>query len=356
MTKVILYTRVSTEDQVRGYSLRQQAEALREHCSSNGYEVIEEISDEGYSGAYLERPGIDRMRDIVETGEVDLVLAQDRDRISREPALLYLLAKDFVPYGTRIKALNQHGDDSAEGHLTDGIIDQIAKYERAKMAERTKRGKRKKAKEGKMVGTGVTNYGFRLENDHYVIDPEEMEVVGRIFHLLAEGNSFYDVVKFLNSEGVTRRGKPWLRQSMRNFVMNDVYKPHTVSELAPYLTPEVLSSLDPDKSYGIYWYGRERKTYTTVSEAKNGKKEYKTKVRTEQTPREEWIAIPVPSSLPRGIVEKARNNVSEKVWKISMNADRFWELSGGIVFCSECGRRLAPKSTSPRNSEKTYYY
>ena len=85
--KVILYARVSTEEQAReGYSLAQQLEALREHAHHEGYEVLEEIVDRGYSGASLERPGMDRMRDLVAAGGVSVVLAQDRDRYVREPA------------------------------------------------------------------------------------------------------------------------------------------------------------------------------------------------------------------------------------------------------------------------------
>src|SRR3712207_6375036 len=69
--RAVLYARVSTEEQVRsGYSLAQQLEALRAHCEREGYEVLEEVSDPGQSGACLERPGMDRVRDLVATGGV----------------------------------------------------------------------------------------------------------------------------------------------------------------------------------------------------------------------------------------------------------------------------------------------
>jgi site-specific DNA recombinase len=61
-----------------------------------------------------------------------VVLAQDRDRIAREPAYHYLLRQEFEEHGTRIRALNDRGDESPEGELTDGILDQLAKFERAK--------------------------------------------------------------------------------------------------------------------------------------------------------------------------------------------------------------------------------
>src|SRR5687768_13954062 len=86
---VILYARVSTDEQARsGYSLVQQIEALRAYAAREGYEVLEVVLDPGESGASLERPGMDRVRDLVAAGGVSAVLAQDRDRFSREPAYL----------------------------------------------------------------------------------------------------------------------------------------------------------------------------------------------------------------------------------------------------------------------------
>ena len=133
--RAILYARVSTDEQARsGYSLAQQIEALRDYAAREGYEVLEEVSNHGESDASLERPGMDRVRDLVAAGGVSVVLAQDRDRFAREPAYLYLLREEFATHGARIKSLNDRGDDSPEGQLTDGILDQLAKFERAKMA------------------------------------------------------------------------------------------------------------------------------------------------------------------------------------------------------------------------------
>src|ERR687889_1328693 len=170
--QAILYARVSTDEQARsGYSLAQQLEALREYAAREGYKVLEEVSDPGQSGASLERPGMDRVRDLVAGGGVSLVLAQDRDRFAREPAYHYLLRREFEEHGTKMCALNDRGDESPEGELTDGILDQLAKFERAKTAERTRRGKLRKAREGKVVGTQAARYGFKFNaaRDGYLI-------------------------------------------------------------------------------------------------------------------------------------------------------------------------------------------
>jgi site-specific DNA recombinase len=148
--RAILYARVSTDEQARsGYSLAQQIEALREYADREGYEIVEEVLDHGQSGASLDRPGMDRVRDLVASGSISVVLAQDRDRFAREPAYHYLLRREFEEHGCKLRALNDQGDGSPEGELTDGILDQLAKYERSKVAQRTQRenyGERERAK------------------------------------------------------------------------------------------------------------------------------------------------------------------------------------------------------------------
>jgi site-specific DNA recombinase len=122
--RAVLYARVSSDDQVRGYSLDQQIRALQEWASAEGYEVLEEVRDEGWSGAYLERPGLDRVRDLVEAGgpHVAVVVAQDADRISRDPAHRAFLDDEFERFGTRFMALDDCGDDThEEGELLEHL-------------------------------------------------------------------------------------------------------------------------------------------------------------------------------------------------------------------------------------------
>src|SRR3712207_2251370 len=120
--RAILYARASTDEQARsGYSLAQQIEALREYAAQGGYEVLEEIEDKGYSGANLARPGVDWVHDLVAAGDVDVVLAQDRDRLARTVVLNGLLDEELSKHGCKTKALSDYGDDSAEGALMRGI-------------------------------------------------------------------------------------------------------------------------------------------------------------------------------------------------------------------------------------------
>jgi site-specific DNA recombinase len=232
---------VSTDEQARsGYSLAQQLEALREYAAREGYEVLEEVQDPGQSGASLERPGMDRVRDLVAGGGVSMVLAQDRDRFAREPAYHYLLRRKFEEHDCELKSLNDRGDGSPEGELTDGILDQLAKYERAKIAERARRGKLRKAREGKMLRTSRPDYGFKYDEtgEGYIVDEEEMRVVRRIFRWVSEGQTMHHIKRTLELEGVPpptntngrKGGVYWTQSFVRNLILDDVYRPHTYAE------------------------------------------------------------------------------------------------------------------------------
>src|SRR4051794_8364575 len=262
--RAILYARVSTEEQAHsGYSLAQQLEALREYAAREGYEVLEEIRDEGWSGAYLERPGLDRVRDLVEAGGAEVVLAQDADRITRDPGHRAFLDEEFERQGTRLVALDDWGDDTHEGELLKFLKGWVSKGERLKVAERTRRGMLRKAREGKVILPPIPDYGFRANNarDGYVVDEAKMPLVRRIFRMVGvEACSINGVVNALAAEGITTpTGKRrWSRTMIRNMINDDAYKPHTYSEMTDLLSLEVAAHLDPDKYYGVWWFNRRR--------------------------------------------------------------------------------------------------
>ena len=360
--RAILYARVSTDEQARsGFSLAQQLEALREYAAREGYEVLEEVSDPGQSGASLERPGMDRVRDLVAAEGVSVVLAQDRDRFAREPAYHYLLRQEFEEHGATIRALNDRSDDSPEGELTDGILDQLSKFERAKTAERTRRGKLRKAREGKMVPSPTPNYGFEYNEarDNYVVNEERMRVVRHIFRMVGvEGHSMNSVKKTFDREGVpTPRGsRYWGNAFIRQVVTDDVYKPHTFEEVMALVSPEVASRLDPDERYGVWWFNRRRRTEKQVSEVSpDGRRRYVRRSTTTQKPKEEWIAIPVPDAgIPREWVDSAREAIRDNV-KFSRAGGRFWELSG-LMKCSKCGCGMLGNSPTNSSQKSVHYY
>jgi site-specific DNA recombinase len=358
--RAILYARVSTDEQARsGFSLAQQLEALREYTAREGYEVLEEVQDPGQSGANLERPGMDRVRDLVAAGGVAVVLAQDRDRFAREPAYLYLLREELAEQGTVLMALNQQGDESPEGELTDGILDQIAKFERAKIAERTKRGKLKRAREGKVVPTPTPDYGFRYTCDRegYEVEPEKMAVVRRIFEMVgAEGKTLHGAKKVLDREGVPTPGRAryWGNRFIRNLILDDVYKPHTFEEVRELVAPEVTLRLEPEKHYGVWWYNVTRRKTRQVAEiSPDGSRSYVKRSKTTVKPASEWIAVPMADSgIPRELVDAASEAIKHNRPPASRK-HRFWEFAGGITRCGGCGKLMFTNSITAKN---LHYY
>ncbi|HEV2092220.1 MAG TPA: recombinase family protein [Rubrobacter sp.] len=355
----MLYARVSTDEQARsGYSLAQQMEALRGYAAREGYEVTEEVSDAGQSGASLERPGMDRVRDLVAAGGVAAVLAQDRDRFSREPAYAYLLRREFEEHGCRIRALNDRGDDSPEGQLTDGILDQLAKYERAKMAERTRRGKLQKAREGRVMAS-TPNYGFQFNaaKDGLVVCEPEMAVVEKIFLMAAEGLGLRAMQTRLRAEGITspKGGQAWALRVLRRLLESDVYLPRTYEEISELASPETLTRIDPSRQYGVQWYNRQKVRIETVSEPDGeGARRYKKRRTFVWRPREEWVAVPVPAYLDRDLVERARAMAAANRGSERKYLAREWELRG-LVRCS-CELKMATQTTSAKASRPYYYY
>jgi site-specific DNA recombinase len=333
--RAILYARVSTDEQARsGYSLAQQIEALRKYAAREGYEVLEEVQDPGQSGASLERPGMDQVRDLVAAGGVSVVLAQDRDRFAREPAYLFYLREEFGGYGCKLRALTDRGDDSPEGQLTDGILDQIARFERLKIAERSRRGKLRKVREGKVIAPRTPRYGFKLNDarDAYEVDEAEMEVVRRIFRMVGvEGRSPGSLAKPFDQQGIlTPRGaKRWDRTFFRTCILDDIYKPHSFEEVKAVVSVETAAQLDPSKYYGLWWFNRRGLKVRQVSELGPDGRHYRKTYRWHHKPKEEWIAVPVPDSgIPRELVEAARV-VVENNRKAARAGRRFWELTGG---------------------------
>ena len=357
--RAILYARVSTEEQASsGYSLAQQMEALRAYADREGYKVLEEVADPGQSGASLERPGMDRVRDLVAAGGVSVVLAQDRDRFAREPAYHYLLRREFEEHGTKIRALNDRGDESPEGELTDGILDQLAKYERAKISERTRRGKLQKAREGKVIATMKPPYGFRYNGarDALVVHEAESGVVEEIFRLAAEGHGTKAIQTRLYRRGIpSPTGKEvWHRPVLRRMVLSDTYKPHTREEAAGLVPPAVSGNLEEGEEYGIRWWNRSSQKGRQVSEpTRDGTRRYRRKVASSERPRSEWIAVPVPAFLPRGLVEAARSAMAAPRPQERNNLARGWELRG-LMRCPSCGGAMTPHTA--RRDEKRYHY
>jgi site-specific DNA recombinase len=198
---------------------------------------VAEVEDAGYSGASLERPGLDQVRDLVRNGDIDFVLAQDADRITRDAYHRGFLDDEFARHETLLVALDDWGDDSHQGKLLKFIKGWQSEGERLKIVERSRRGKLQKVREGKMVADGKANYGFAYtpDKDTYVVNEAEMEIVRHIFAEIARGSSLNSLVEELLARGIRSPSgaTKWSHSQLRNMVLRmDVYLPHERKDLA----------------------------------------------------------------------------------------------------------------------------
>ena len=180
-----LYARVSSDRQREQETIASQTAALQTYAVAQDYLVPGEwvFEDEGYSGTTLVRPGLEAVRDLAASGQIAAVLVYAPDRLSRKYAYQILLTEEFARAGVVVVYLKAPAGDTPEDRLLVQVQGMIAEYERAQIAERTRRGKRHKAQCGVVNALSGAPYGYRYvkKTDHadvaYVVDEIEVVVV-----------------------------------------------------------------------------------------------------------------------------------------------------------------------------------
>src|ERR671932_543761 len=203
--KVVLYRRVSGEEQKKkGYYLPDQRDEQLAYSALENLEIVREFEDPGYSGKFLERPDLDELRDLVAAGGVDVVVVSKRDRLARGLYAGYL-KNEFKRSGVELAALDSMTEDTPYGELLENTLDNFSEFERFMIADRMRRGKRSKAKQGKLVASPQSDYGFSYNEarDGYEVDELRMVLVRRIFRMVAvEDMALNAVGARLEAEGI----------------------------------------------------------------------------------------------------------------------------------------------------------
>lgn len=212
------------------YSIESQLDACRELAERDfGCAIPDEFIDRNISGATLDRPELDRLRDAIAAKRYDAVIVHSPDRLSRDRFDSLLLRQEFAAAGVKQIFVSGSYEDSPEGELSYDIQSAVAQYERRKIAERTRRGRKRKAREGFHHSCPPT-YGYRYLGHKFnqrgllEIIPEQAAVVKRMFEMTARGASNYRVALTLNAEGIgTAKGLRWHRQSIAQTLAKTVY-------------------------------------------------------------------------------------------------------------------------------------
>ena len=140
--RAAIYARVSTDLQEEEQTILSQLEALRNYVLGRGYILTFEYVDDGYSGATLDRPGLDQLRDALRDGEIDVIVFHSPDRLARKAVYQGLVLEEIEKAGVRAEFLNYPVDDSPESRMLLGMQGLFAEYERAKIMERTRRDRK----------------------------------------------------------------------------------------------------------------------------------------------------------------------------------------------------------------------
>jgi len=227
-----IYGRVSSDLQEKEQNIRSQLEGLRKYVSELGSVIAGEYINDGYSGATLDRPGLDRLRDALRIAEMDVVVFHFPDRLARKAVYQGLELEEIEKAGVRVEFLNYPVDDFPESRMLLGMQGFFTEYERAKIMERTRRGKLHRAREWALVG-GHAPFGYRWikrgEASRARLEAIDYQagVIRRMYRLLVNAQlSTRAIARRLTHEWVSiaRGAAQWQPTPVSRMLTNPVYK------------------------------------------------------------------------------------------------------------------------------------
>lgn len=235
-----LYARVSSEQQAGAGTIASQLAALYARVAADGLAVADTLAfiDDGYSGATLVRPALERLRDAAAAGEIDALYVLCPDRLARHYAHQAVLLEELTRADVDVRFLDYAGGGSPEDHLLLQVQGVIAEYERATFPERSRRGKRYAAQPGRVSVLGQAPYGYRYVRGaegggdaRFDIDLEEARVVRQVFAWVGQERcTLAEVCRRLEATGVrTRTGQTtWDRKTIWAMLRHPAYSGHAV--------------------------------------------------------------------------------------------------------------------------------
>ena len=343
MATAAIYARVSSARQKEEQTIASQTTALRAHAAATGLEIPVDwvFEDEGYSGATLIRPALERLRDLVAEIEIPVVLCYAPDRLARRYVYQTLLIEEFARVGTEMRFLKGRKAETPEDELLLQFQGMIAEYERAQIAERTRRGKIHRSRSGSVAVFSGAPYGYRYvrkseqaEARYEIAEPEATVVRALFRRYVDEQESIADLVRWLRTQGIpTTTGKPrWDRSTLWGMLRNPAYCGRAAfgktrqSDERPKVTRPV----------------RRRGERSSVRSA------------TRDCLREQWIDVAVPPIVSEEIFDLAARRLEDNK-RFAARRTKEPSLLQGLVACQSCGYSYYRTSTRTRR-RKLYYY
>jgi site-specific DNA recombinase len=344
MTAAAIYARVSSARQAKDETIGSQLAALRDHAGKSRLDVPEDwvFADEGHSGATLVRPGLEALRDLAAQGCLDVVLVYSPDRLARKFAYQALLIEELARCGVRVEFVKGPRGDSPEDQLLVQFQGMFAEYEKAQLMERYRRGKAWRAKTGSVNVLSGAPFGYRYvrktpeSGARYEVVPHEAVLVSEMFRRYAdEGAAIADLRRWLTDQGVrTRTGKErWDRSVIWGMLRNPAYA-------------------------GTAVFGKTQAVHEAAGLNRTARLAGRTvprQVRTEDRPREEWTAIPVPALVDQDTFDRVQQRLEDNKRFAARNT-KVPSLLQGLAACASCGYGYYRTSTTTSSGKKIYYY
>jgi site-specific DNA recombinase len=277
--------------------------------------------DDGVSGARLDRPALDRLRDAVLRGEVATILIASPDRLARRYAYQVWLLEEFERAGCRVIFLDRPPSDDPQDLLVIQIRGAVAEYERTIIADRMRRGRLAALREGRLLPWTVPPFAYRLDPRRprdpagVRIEEQEAALVRRLFAWYVEdGLTLFAIAKRLTEQGIpTAQGKAiWRPSSVRAILTNPAYTGTTYGNqkrLVPAKRHHPLSASEMRPGAGESWQLR---------------------------PPEEWIGVQVPSIVSAEVYEQAQARLARNQQWATRNTQGEYLLRC-LLSCQRCG-------------------
>jgi site-specific DNA recombinase len=343
-----IYARVSSEQQAEAHTIASQVTALQERVKADGLVVDEAMTflDDGYSGAALVRPALERLRDAMSAGVIDRLYVHSPDRLARKYAYQVFLVEEFSRVGVEVVFLNRELGRSPEDDLLLQVQGMMAEYERAKILERNRRGKLHAARSGAVNVLGGAPYGYCYISKHhgggqarYEVIADEARVVRQVFDWVGRGRlSIGEVCRRLMYAGErTRTGRTvWDRSVVWDMLQNPAYRGSAAfgktrqGPLRPRLRAQRGKPLQPRQATSTY-----------------------------DVPSEDWIGIAVPALVEPDVFEAVQAQLDENRRHARQSRRGARYLLQGLLQCQHCGYAFYGKPLSPsarKNRPRAYAY
>ena len=331
---VAIYARVSTQRQENEETIETQIMAIKDFCVKNGHTIVKEYRDDGWSGMILARPALDELRMDTKKKLWEAVVIYDPDRLARKYSYQELIGDELTETGIKVlyvttPPLRDEGDK-----LLYGVKGLFAEYERAKITERFRLGKLRKAREGNVV-TSQGPYGYIYvkgddKNDgHYLVNPDEVDVARQIFEWVGyEGLTIRKVVKRLQERQIRPRKSArgvWNTSTITTMLRNETY----------------IGKAHFNKSYAV----------VPKNPIKTEKYKRISKTSRKCRDRKDWIVISVPAIIDEELFGLVRKRLRDNYELCKRNRKNEYLLAGKI-YCV-CGRKRCGEG--PQRGKHLYY-